>query len=373
MRWRIAGAVLLSAIGLAACGGSDEPTESAAAGTSASTPEASQALLDALQRWQKPQELRITQPIGKPIPADKTVTFVTCVPQGCLTAYKGFEQAAKVLGWKTKVVTTGATPAEIQGAFEQVIRDKPDAVINSGNPQSIIDRQLQTLADMKIPVIMASVTDPPDPAAQRYVLPNNVSNQELGERAAAMVAGLSDGPANVMIVNIAEYAVIDEAAKATKAELEKACSECEADIYDMPITSVGKDSAQRIVSYLQGHPDVNAVLDTQGSLVLGLPAALQGAGIPADKVKLFVNSPDFAVLPMIESGEVTAASPYPYVELGYTEADALSRIFTGQDPSPATEVPMPGIIWTAENLPGTEGLQPVLPDPDSAFRKLWDK
>ena len=48
-------------------------------------------------------------------------------------------------------------------------------------------------------------------------------------------------------------------------------------LLDIPLTSLGKDAPDRIVSYLRSHPDVNYIaLSVTDALGAGLPAALTG-------------------------------------------------------------------------------------------------
>ena len=62
-----------------------------------------------------------------------------------------------------------------------------------------------------------------------------------------------------------------------KSSYKKYCPDCEYGSIDIPVTSLGKDAPDRIVSYLRSHPEVNhVVLSVSNALGAGLPAALRG-------------------------------------------------------------------------------------------------
>ena len=86
--------------------------------------------------------------------------------------------------------------------------------------------------------------------------------------------------------------------------MKELCPDCKTDTIDIPLTSLGKDAPDRIVSYLRSHPKVNyVVLSESGSLGPGLTGALRAAGL-ADKVKIVGQGGNEAVYQEVKAGRL---------------------------------------------------------------------
>ena len=102
---------------------------------------------------ERPTSVGIETPVGKPIPEGKTIDFIQCGVPACKTEGELFEAAADELGWTIKSINAGTTPEEIKAAYDQAIKDEPDAVLGSGYPRALFEPEIAQLKAKNIPVI----------------------------------------------------------------------------------------------------------------------------------------------------------------------------------------------------------------------------
>ena len=246
----------------------------------------------------------------------------------CTSLYKNLSDAAKTLGWTVKQINTQGTPESVQAAWKQAVNDKPDAVVASGFPRAVFSQQLKQLQQMKIPVIESS-TDDVEGGGIDLILskPNDLGPE--GQILASWITKDSGGKANTLYVDLPVYNILKPVREYFEQNYAKLCAGCKLDKIDIPITAIGKDVPDRVVSYLRAHPDINYVAYSLGALNVGVPAALRQAGL-ANKVKLIVNVGDAENYQYIASGQTHAAMAFSNVDQTWVWADALARLFTGQ-------------------------------------------
>jgi ribose transport system substrate-binding protein len=356
---------------VAGCGSSSS-TSSSSTGTSGSA--ASSAgqteAKKVVEEHMKTPPLGLTAKVAKPIPTGKRVDFVTCGTAACREQPEAFKEAARVLGWNAKNVNAGTSPEELQNAMTQALRDKPDGVIYNGLPSSIISRQLQALKEAKIPVVALSVTTPSSPG---YIsIPDEKFYKSIGEQAGALAAsGIKPG-SEVVILNLPELPIFTERyTPAIEAGLKKYCPDCKTSKLDIKLTAIGKSAAGEIVSYLQGHSGVNAVITGSDNIFIGLPAAMKGASIKG--VKLFGVYPVAATLPYIAGGEESGSVQVSFPESAWMVADGFARYFNGESTKPTEEAGFPTKIVTASDLPSSSELKAAIPNYKELFKALWGK
>src|SRR3954468_5820322 len=94
----------------------------------------------------RPTKLALPGPVGKPIPTGKTIYQVTCGAEACDAESGIIKQATDILGWTLKSLHTDGSPQQIQNAWEQIVREKPDGVIYTATPRSQIDTYIKQAA-----------------------------------------------------------------------------------------------------------------------------------------------------------------------------------------------------------------------------------
>jgi ribose transport system substrate-binding protein len=359
----------VAAVALSACGSSD--TSSSTAGSSsggARTPAADKV---AAQFAQRPTQIPVTQPIGKPIPTGKQIDFINCGVTACTILYKNLVQAAKSVGWTVKQINTQGTPETVQAAWKQAVNDRPDAVIASGFPRSVFAQQLKQLQALKIPVLEAS-TDDVEGGGIDLILNGPKAMSPIGQILAAWVAKDSGAKAHTLYVDLPNFNILKPVHQYFDQYYAKYCAGCKVDTLDIPVTAIGKDVPDRIVSYLRAHPDINYVAYSLGSLNVGVPAALRQAGL-ADKVKIIVDVGDAENYQYIASGQTHAATSFSNVESPWVWVDALARRFTGQSIAVDRQAKLPLMLITKDNLISTANEFPMVADYQQQWKKLWGK
>ena len=359
-----------AALAVTACGSSG--TSSTASSSSASSNvELTTADKLAAQWAQRPTQIPVSQPIGKPIPAGKRIDFINCGVTACTSLYNNLSDAAKTLGWTVKQINTQGTPESVQAAWKQAVNDKPDAVVASGFPRAVFSQQLKQLQQMKIPVIESS-TDDVEGGGIDLILSKPKDLGPEGQILASWITKDSGGKANTLYVDLPVYNILKPVRQYFEQNYAKLCAGCKLDKIDIPITAIGKDVPDRVVSYLRAHPNVNYVAYSLGALNVGVPAALRQAGL-ANKVKLIVNVGDAENYQYIASGQTHAAMAFSNVDQTWVWADALARLFTGQSIDVDRKAHLPYMLITKNNLISTGSEFPLVANYQEQWKKLWGK
>jgi ribose transport system substrate-binding protein len=323
-----------------------------------------------LEKLKQPQGLISLPAVGRPVPRDKVVDYVVCGPAACQEVPDHFKEAAKVLGWHVKVINAGVTPESTKAAMAQVVRDSPDAVAYEGLDSSVFQSELAALKDKKIPVIAGWTVDEPDPP-HLVVLPGP-SVYGLVAKMAASQAVASAAGGTIGHVTVPAFPIYSETIDPLfRREVKNLCPSCKVKEIKMPVTSIGKDSASRIVGYLRGDRDVKVLVHDQDATSLGLGAAMRGASL--DGVESVGIYPTTANMPNLRDGTEVAFIPNPYHEIAWLQADALARIFVGESPEPSMEATAPAVLWTKDNVPEVKDnwFPPLKPDYQRVFKDAW--
>jgi ribose transport system substrate-binding protein len=355
-------------LGLAACGAGSTP---AAGSSQAAAPDSPglTAAREALKKFsERPATIPVTDPVGKKIPKGKEIDFILCGVQSCKDLADFFTEAAEELGWKVKQIATQGTPESVQAAYEQALRDKPDAVVASGFPRAVYAKQLARLKAAEIPVLQSNADDLlGDGISLLKNGPDDVAVQ--GEMLASWVVSNSGARANTVYFDLPAYTILKPVKDSFATKYEKWCAGCSLDQVDVPITAVGKDMPDRVVSYLRSHPKVTHVVFSLGLLNVGVPAALKTAGLTGKHI--VVNVGDAQNYQYIQSGLTDGAMALNSHETAWLQVDALARHFTGQPMDVDQKATLPNMLVTKDNLPSADGDFPIVEDYQAQFKALW--
>jgi ABC-type sugar transport system substrate-binding protein len=323
------------------------------------------------QATTRPTSIGLTKPIGKPVPTGKKVVFISCGVEACEIQGNIIKQGAADLGWTAETIGTDGSPEQLQNAFKTALRQGADGVIINAVNRASVAKQIEQAKKQGVAfVTSASVDEPGDGILANIADKRNSGN--IGEHLAAQIVADSDGKANTLFVNISAFQILKALGDQLSSSYKKYCPDCKYDALDIPVTSLGKDAPDRIVSYLRSHPQVNyVVLSVSNALGAGLPAALRAAGL-ADKVKIVGQSGDSQTFQDLQAKNINSVAAYDYYTVDYLMLDALARHFAGAPPQPANP---PLWLVTPENMPAeaTKGLFPVVTTYRDEFKKLWGK
>jgi ribose transport system substrate-binding protein len=318
----------------------------------------------------RPTTISVTTPIDKPIPAGKKITFVSCGVEACAVQGPILAQAAATLGWTVDQVATDGSPEKVQGAIEAAIRNGSDAVILNAADKDAYAKQIADAQKAGVQfVTCCSLATAGDGIL--YNTATDKQNGAIGDYLAAEVVSQGGGKANALYVNISAFQILAQVGKTFEDGMKKYCSSCSVDSIDIPLTSLGKDAPDRMVSYLRSHPKVNYVaLSVSDALGAGLPAALKAAGL-ADKVTIVGQGGGSQNFADLKTGVIDALVPADLYSYDYLMIDALARHWAGV---PLVDAGPPYWLVKKDTVPAdTSKAFPVVDGYEAQWKKLWGK
>ena len=316
----------------------------------------------------RPTSIPNDEPITKPIPTGKDIIFLSCGTSTCNLEADIIQEATDELGWNLTSIANDGTPEQVKAGWAQILREKPDGVIYTATPVAAFQAELEEAAAMGIEVAACCTTDAPDGEKLDFVIGTPEQSERPGALMANYIIDKSDGKGSAVFVNLSAFEIIQSIKKGFDGAMEENCPACTSDELDIPITALGKDVPDRIVSYLRSHPETKYVaLSVDGALGAGLPAALKAAGL--NDITVVGEGPDETTLQYISSGQQEATVTFPYYEEMFSMVDALARRFAGVPDEETIEVP--DWIVTADTLPSDTEIFPVVEDVREQYFALW--
>jgi ribose transport system substrate-binding protein len=272
-----------------------------------------------------PSGIQVTEALPKPPPAGKKVIFLQCELPACARYVPGIQSATAALGWSAKVqVFSNAAPG---AGLQQAIVEHPDYIAITGIPAAALKPQLAAAAQAGVPVI--SCATPDAPTAGGYAVQCGGTLATDADYISRWVINDSGAKAHVVAVTIPQFPVLNTETDWLKGNLKRLCSGCSLDELDVTVQDVaGGAVAQKLIAYLQSHPDVNYVYFTFNDLTRGVPAALQTVGL-AGKVKLVGAAGDASIMKQIGKTEA-AWTIAPNVYSAWVMIDAMARLSEGE-------------------------------------------
>jgi len=320
---------------------------------------------------ERPESVGIKTPVGKPIPTGKTIDFIQCGVPACKTEGEIFEAAASVLGWKIKSINAGTTPEEIKAAYDQAIKDKPDAVLGSGYPRALFDPEIAELKALNIPVVEFFVEEKAGNGITAVL--GGIGTSEIQGKMMAdyILAHSTNESMEIGAVNAQGFETVTGTIETVEKTVEEECPGCSVKVLEAPLTSIGKDLPQRVASFLTANPGIEWTTVGYNDMVTGLPTALKGAGV--ENAKLTTVNINTSIAPYLANGEYlqgTMGTSFP--EVYWRGMDLLARLFAGvpykEDEDDST---LPYWTITKESLPTTEEEFPVVENYEEQFKELW--
>lgn len=294
-----------------------------------------------------------------------------CASPSCVKLTSYLQAAVDAVGWDLKVIDVGFTAETVKAGWEQAVQGSPDAVITSGFSRALYEPELKALADRGVPVLNMTTADPPEDgfaATQNY----GPDFTKAGERLGNYVLAESGDDINAVNMTVSAFQNLTYVADGFKDTIQAACPDCPVETLDLPVTSLGGDLPTRVATYLQAHPDVNWVYMGYADMMVGVPAALEAAGISQDAVKFVTIDSLPTTAEYMKNGDflvATDGSPKP--EMMWRHIDYLLRHFNGEDTAPSTEHTLPTWVITADTLPTTTDDFPLVEDYEAQYKALW--
>ncbi|MGD0704446.1 MAG: substrate-binding domain-containing protein [Trebonia sp.] len=369
--------------GMAACssGGSGGGTaSSSSAGTASSGASAdaaginvagAQAIVD--KYLDPPQSLGLP-PLSKKPPTGKyLITLET--PQAVSTEKdEAIAQAAALLGWKYQRIPIGTEANGAQSAFELALQRNPSAVHFSGTPASQIEAQLKMAQQQGVIAISDSTTDTAAPPVISTSLDSTAQVEQWGEMTGAYVVAQSKAPTTIAVFTISAYPILQVYTSSFQATVMKYCPACHVNVVAQTVTDLGTITPQSVVSTVERSPQTKWVMFSFGDLSLGVPAALQAAGL-TQQVKIGGETPSAANLQALRNGTEAVWAGFATSILGWRVVDMLARQSVGDSLAPANSALLPTQLLTPGNIGQAKfdsgGYYVGVTDYQAQFEKLW--
>lgn len=328
-------------------------------------PEAA-ALLEAL--LVKPTQLPTTEPIGAPVPTGLTIDWIVCGVPECTALTAPLEAAAAALGWTVNSIDAGLTPETVQAAWNLAVQNEHDAVVATGFPRVMFADQLAQLEAAGIPVVNGYTTDEPGDGVIASTSGGAQAFADQGKFEAHFVTGRIGTEANTLFLGGSTFPGMDAVQDGFEAEYKRLCADCEFDSLDIPFDTIGTTLPANVVTYLTTHPDVNYIVLGIGSMVLGLPEALEAGGFD---VKIVGTAPTTTTAQMVADGDIDGIIMVQAGDSMWQMVDALARHFAGVSVEPSL-APSPAWAVVAGNVDQLTGDPYVLiSEYEALYKAMW--
>ncbi|MGR7025790.1 sugar ABC transporter substrate-binding protein [Geodermatophilus sp. URMC 62] len=322
-----------------------------------------------------PTEFPITEPLEKlPEPGTVVVYMDNGTPVGA-QVYEEAARAAEVLGVELRRVEMGQSPQEINAAMNSVVESKPDAVFDLALDPALFTPQLEALQEQGAVFIPSSIVNGEEFGFDdSQIISGKAGAKANGKVLASAVLAETNGEAtNLVFYRVPELAFTPLMQEGVEEQLAEQCPDCELRVVDIPITEVGSTASRTVVSDLQANPDTEAFVASIDELQIGLPAAMDVAGLDVPGMGLASTPINYQ---QIAAGDQLGGLAADLGMTTWITMDQLARALAGQelDYSFATEVtsPVNYQVITEENVPSDpEAGYVAFPDYQEQFTALW--
>ncbi|MCC6222973.1 MAG: substrate-binding domain-containing protein [Thermoleophilia bacterium] len=309
----------------------------------------------------QPSEIPITEPLAA-LPEGATVAYMQCGVPECAYLAPGFQAAADALGVKLVVIKAGSTAQTIAAAFDSAIQKGVDAILVPALDPITWPKQLEEIKAKDIKVVIWTVpTQEEGLHAASYLTAADYAR--VATIMANYVIAKSGGAANVVYYRSPEFMVFNDAADAFVATITEKCPGCTIETQDAPVATIGTELPGQVVSYIQRKPETNWVAMAFGSMMIGVPEALEAAGL-AENIGSISQAGGPVNYQYIQAGKQTADVTLDYPFFTWMAMDAVARALAGQE-IPIVE--MDNGLWTSQ-----APIQ-ILTQPDITFdvNQMW--
>ena len=321
-----------------------------------------------------PTEFPVTEPLAQRPEPGTTVAFLDVGTPTTAKVYEELNQAAEAMGVELQRVQTGQSPQEINAAMNTLVEARPDAVIDIAVDPALWTPQLEQLQEQGTVVVLQSVV-----SGEQFGFDDEqiafgaAGSKAFGSALASAVLAETDGEATELVFyRIPELTFTPLIQEGVEERLEEQCPDCELRVVDISIAEVGSTASRTIVSDLQANPETDAFIVSVDELQIGLPAAMQVAGMDVQGMGI---APTPLNLQQIADGQQLGSLATDFKFLSWLAMDQAARGLAGQefDYAFATEAdPAISQIITADNVPADpeEGYV-AFPDYQEQFSQLW--
>lgn len=369
----VVAALLVSACGSSTSSSSQSPSSTSASGSGATSGgstaginvAAAKKALDAVINT--PSQISLPK-LGKPVPKNQTIDFITCPVAICTEVGVGVKDAAAALGWQVRTIAMNGTPAGYLAAWEQVAQNPGNGVVNTDPVLPYTSASIAKLMSKANVPVTSSTSPNPVGGHLIAVTSGTQAITQDGQDEANWVITHAGKPVKSVFVYDPSIISIASAMPGYVNTMKANCSACSVSILKVSAAQIGPALAQKVVSYLQANPDVKYVAFGLGDLATGVPAALKVAGISGVTVLTRAVTPPN--LQNIKNGQMAAAFTDEVYEGGWRDVDFLVR-FLAHAPLGNTYPLGISRLITSADLPSNITVPYSLPNYQAGFKTAW--
>jgi ribose transport system substrate-binding protein len=311
---------------------------------------------------------------------DKSVIFVNYDQRnsGGRGVGNAAAEAAKIIGWKYRVLDGQGTVQGQTAAIDQAISLKPDGIILGSVDAIAMNTEIQKAIDAGIKVVAWHSGMRPGKLKGSNIITNVTSDPAaVGKLAGLYTVADSNGTANAILFTDSEYAITIAKTDAEKAAIE-GCSGCKVlEVEDTPLADVQNRMPQLTSSLLQKYGAKWTYSVAINDLYYDfMGPSLDSAGIAGDAPPKNISAGDgseaaFQRIAAKEHQVGTVAEPLRLH--AFQLIDDLNRVFAGE---PVSDYIFPVHLFTPDNVNQDRGAGGIF-DPqngyEQVFRKIWGK
>ncbi|MFF3914194.1 substrate-binding domain-containing protein [Streptomyces sp. NPDC001852] len=305
----------------------------------------------------------------------RTIVYVaqTMTNPGVAGAAQGVREAARVIGWKVRVIDGEGTPAGIQAALGEAVDLRPSGIVIGGFDPGSTAQQVARADAARIPVIGWHAVASPGPSARPRLFTNvTTSVEDVAAISAQWVVSRSRGHAGVVLFTDASIPFARHKSDLIRKGL-AACPGVRLLAYEnIPIPDAGSRTPREVSSLLSrfGTSWTYSVAINDLYFADAAPAfraaGKQGSGPPFN---IGAGDGDPSAFQRIDGRQYQAATvPEPLSLQGWQIVDEFNRAFSGRT---ASGYVAPVHISTAANSEGATTWDPS--GYREAYRRIWGK
>jgi ribose transport system substrate-binding protein len=309
----------------------------------------------------------------------KNVWVLSCgqAAEGCSYISETIVEAGKELGWNV-TLSDGKFNADnaYTTAIRQAVAAGADGIVVDGVDCDLIKQPLAEAVDAGVSVVgyasypCADGTNFTGTAIFSEELPTEQSRNEAWGRAQAYYTiAKSDGKANVISIKYSGVQIGDAVYSGFKEVMDQ-CAECTVSYVEVVLADLANGNfSSKVDSALLNNPDATVIHAPFDSFItLGLAAAVQRAGREDMLVLAGGGYPSNIRLIRDDNGQDAGVSGDLAWD-AWSAADALNRIFAGEQPVPAGNGYV--AVDRDRNLPTSGDVWNVPYDFRAAYRAVW--
>jgi len=363
----LASLLLAATTATTACQGASAANDpQAAASTTAVVSDAQQRAQAAMEPFRKgaPE----TSP---PVQAGKSVVLVTCslASEGCAQPAYGAKEAAEAIGWQVQIIDGKDTADTQNAAVQQALALRPDGIITFAiNPSSIqgsLDQaraqQVKVIASSAAPSDLVDFSD--NPSAQTW--------KDRGSLLADYAIWKTEGDVKALVLHDTGFDILEGQHQAFLDRIAE-CSGC-AILDDQNFTFADlATSVPRLAQQMaQQHPEFNTFYIDYDYAVPAVLQGLRSIGLDS-KIVLGSDGTSAAIQLIRDGGGQTATTAYALDWIGWSQIDAMNRLFAGESPIPAADALGVKLIDQQVAIDqNVDGLWSGDVDFRSEYRRMW--